>query len=696
MILFNEKNRIFHLMTSHMSYVFGIGEYLQSLYWGGAIAAEDCAELLGANSHSSFDWDTNLEREEYVCHNGRSFVEPCLSVKGKALFLQYISHKIAECKNGVETLEVHLADKCNSIHLTLYYKVFCDFDIISRSATLKNEGETIEISNFQSAALCLPQGENGYLRYLTGKWAGESQIVDAPVETGLFTMQSRRGITGPHFNPSFAISELCGDETKGEVRFGMLAYSGNWKITVEKTIFGNTRITGGMNDYDFAKTLSDGESFSTPEFIFGFAQNGLGEMSRKLHKFQLGQWNIVNAPRRVLYNSWEATTFAVNAQEQKNLAKIASEMGVELFVVDDGWFGARNSDKAGLGDWTVNREKFPNGLDELIKYVNSLKMDFGIWVEPEAVNPDSDLFRKHPDWIYRLDNVEPMQSRNQYVLNISIPEAKIYLTQMLTSLLTEHKITFLKWDMNRAIADLKEISDNEKRCYWRAHVDALYEIWANLKANFPNVEIETCAGGGGRIDLGILRYADQSWASDNTDPYERLFIQEGFSNFYAPKNMMCWVTDTPDDSRKSGRGTLKFKFHSAMCGGLGIGADISKFSLHQVDECAKFVAQYKEIRSTIQSGEIYRLLSPRTSECSAVEYVSDNGNEVVVIAFLHSAKFGNRCPRIKLMGLDENCIYRIDGSEKCFHGSYLMRVGLQLPLKGDFDSELLRLHRQPK
>lgn len=416
-------------------------------------------------------------------------------------------------------------------------------------------------------------------------------------------------------------------------------------------------------------------------------------MSRKLHRFEGEKVTTTLKPRRVLYNSWEATAFDVNAEEQKRLADKAAMLGVELFVVDDGWFGERNSDTAGLGDWTTNKTKFPKGLEELVNYVNKLGMDFGIWVEPEGVNPDSDLYRAHPEWIYHFDGVEPMQSRNQYVLNISIPAVKQYLFEMLRGLLSENNISFIKWDMNRMITDCGTSGDVNNRELWKRHVDALYDIWRTLKEEFPHVELETCAGGGGRIDLGILKYADECWPSDNTDPYERLFIQEGFSNFYAPKIMMCWVTDTPENAGRAGRKSISYKFHSAMCGGLGIGSNINKLSQEELDQYKRHIEEYKEIRSVIQFGKLYRLLSPRTSNLTGIEYLAKAEDEVVVFAFLHSQKYGNPCPRLKLQGLSEDTCYEIVDSGKRYFGSSLMQIGLPLNLKGDFDSVMLRLRR---
>ena len=644
-----------------------------------------------------------MEREEYGFWSGDAYTEACLKIRyDDTRFLDMICEgwEKASSDDGKETLKIHFTNRGTRLRVCMHYDVYYENDIVSRYVTITNEGKDVVIDSVKSAALTLPPQPAYRLRYVTGKWAGEFQLQDLTLPTGVFTLQSKRGITGPHFNPSFALDDGTATETTGNVWFGLLGYSGNWKIDIEKTIFNNVRIVGGINDFDFSYTLKQGESFTTPQLILGFSNSGYGGMSRTLHAYQLKHIHPRSVISRVLYNSWEATTFDVTLDGQKALAKKAAAMGIELFVVDDGWFGARNSDKAGLGDWHVNRKKFPNGLEELIREVKALGMDFGIWVEPEAVNPDSDLYRAHPDWIYRFEGRQPRKARNQYVLNISRPEVKAYIIQFMTGLLEEHPhITFIKWDMNRAVSDLSAGSTKSDQALWYKHVEALYEIWALLRKRFPHVEFETCAGGGGRIDLGILRYAEECWPSDNTDAYDRLFIQEGFSYFYNPRIMMCWVTDTHPHSNKYLK-PIAYKFHSSMMGSLGIGSNISRLSEDEAAEYKRYIEQYKTLRETVQFGSQYRLLSTRESSLSAVEYISRNEREIVVLAFLHGQKNGDECPRIKLQGLSSEAVYRVDGSSLDLsgstlelNGSTLMHVGLPVKLHGDFDSLLLRLEK---
>lgn len=680
MITYNEARGVFELSTPNTTTLLGVGRSLQSLYWGGTVNPGDVAPAVESH-HSSFDPDTGREREEYPVYDGRIFTEPCLLAgpEGQsALFFELQGHTIDK-----DRLAITLREAQRGLTLTLEYEVFEEFDIIGRRATLKNEGAPLPVRRFFSGCCTLPAMQGATLRYLTGKWMGECRIQDVPVAPGVTVLQSKRGIPGPHFNPSFALHANA-TEQAGEVWFGLLAYSGNWKICVEKIGFGNTHVLAGRNDFDGAELLETGESLATPTLYSGYTSHGFGGMSRLLHAFERERFTTHTRARPVLYNSWEATTFDVSAKSQMELARRAAAMGVELFVMDDGWFGQRHSDRAGLGDWTVNPDKFPNGLDELIDYVKSLGMEFGIWVEPEAVNPDSELYRAHPEWIYRIPGREPMTARNQYVLDLSLPAVKAYVKDCLYRLLSEHDIRFLKWDMNRPVADVySESGGNGRRR--RGHVESLYEIWAWLKQEFPGVALESCSGGGGRVDLGILQWADTFWPSDNTDPYERLFIQEGFTQFYAPATMTCWVTDTPDKAGRPGRCGIAYKFHAAMCGPLGIGADIGRLDDEALEEYKKHIAAYKEIRQTVQFGTLHRL-SPPQSGLAAVQYTSPG--QTVVLAFLHSQVFGDRLPPLRLRGLEAGHTYRLSDG-RGMAGSTLMNLGVDLPLAGDFSSCLL-------
>jgi alpha-galactosidase len=405
--------------------------------------------------------------------------------------------------------------------------------------------------------------------------------------------------------------------------------------------------------------------------------------------------------RPVLYNSWEATHFDVDEAGQKALAAKAAQLGVERFVMDDGWFGARDSSHAGLGDWSPSPRKFPHGLQPLIAYVKSLGMDFGLWVEPEMVNPDSDLYRAHPDWVMHFPDTPRSEARNQLVLNMSRPEVKEYVFTALDRLLSENEIAFLKWDLNRGFSEpgWPEAKNGEQRRIWVSHTRNVYEVMDRLRARHPALEIESCASGGGRVDLGILTRTEQVWPSDNTDAFDRLSIQSGFSYAYAPKIMMSWVTDVPTLNRRST--PLEYRFLVAMMGSLGIGANLLKWDAAEMNVASRLVSFYKSIRNTVQHGDLYRLALPGAGPVTASEYLSQDGKQAVLFAFLHTTQYGRTVPAVRFTALDEKARYRIRqegaalvNAPESAGGAYLMNQGLILNLAGDFDAAAVVLTRE--
>ncbi|MBV8818018.1 MAG: alpha-galactosidase, partial [Acidobacteriaceae bacterium] len=557
----------------------------------------------------------------------------------------------------------------------------------------------------QSGVWYLPQGEGYRLSYLTGRWASEFQLQRDAIRPGEQVLESRRGSTSHQVNPWFAIDRGgTADEQHGDVWFGALGWSGSWRITVEQTPHQQVRVTGGYNTFDFSYLLGTGQSLKTPPFYGGYTDAGFGEASRLFHQFQRADilpGGADSKDRPVLYNSWEATEFAVNEDAQKALADKAAKIGVERFVMDDGWFGARNDDHAGLGDWTVNPKKFPNGLGPLISYVNGLGMSFGLWVEPEMVNPNSDLYRAHPDWAMHFNDRPRTEGRNQLVLNLARDDVREYVFNFLDKLVSENKIAFLKWDYNRNWSEpgWPEVSASEQKKIWVKYVDNLYDVLDRLRAKHPGLEIESCSGGGGRIDLGILRRVEQVWTSDNTEAFDRLRIQEGFTFAYTPKVMMAWVTDVPNMNDRST--PLKFRFLVAMQGSLGIGANLNKWAEQDFNMASTMVTYYKSIRKTVQQGRLYRIFSPREGEVTANEYVSDDGKQAVLFAFLHSQQYRRPAPTVYLRGLDANAVYRVRTIDdkmgrkvESLSGAYLMNRGLDLRLVGDYDSTSIAFERQ--
>lgn len=701
--------KLFVLDTANATYVFGVNDHnqLQHAYWGKKLwRDQDLAPVRSAPEWASFDGSASTTPGEYPGWGSNMYTEPCLKVTladgNRDLVLDYISHEI----HG-DALQVVTKDIQYDLVVTLHYRVYPG--VIEKHAVIENKtSQPLTIESAQSGVWYVPPGDSYRLSYLNGRWAGETQLVQEQIHPGVKVLESRRGTTSHQTNPWFAIDGLDGgsyaDQDHGRVWFGALGWSGSWKFSVEQTPHQQVRVTGGYNTFDFAYPLQPGEQLETPRFYGGFSDHGFGEASRMLHRVArefILPGGLSAKPRPVLYNSWEATEFNVDEPGQKALAEKAAKIGVERFVMDDGWFGARNNDHAGLGDWYVNPRKFPHGLQPLIQYVNSLGMDFGIWVEPEMVNPDSDLYRKHPDWVMNFPGRPRTEARNQLILNMARDDVQEYTFAWLDKLVSENNIAFLKWDMNRNFSEPgwpEAGAANEKKI-WVKYTANVYGIIDRLRAKHPKLEIESCSGGGGRVDLGILRRVDEVWTSDNTEAFDRLGIQEGFSYAYPAQVMMAWVTDVPNFN---GRSTpLEYRFLVAMMGSLGIGNNLNKWTNEDFALATKMIAYYKNIRRTVQQGKLYRLFSPREGELTANQYVSEDGEQSVLFAFLHSQQYGRPAPTIRLRGLDEHAVYRIKPldpnklAEKLdtASGAYLQNQGLDLRLVGDYDSTAILLER---
>ena len=719
-IRFLEEKKLFVLEAGPVTYAFGVNERgeLEHVYWGSKISRdEDLPAAKPAREWASFDLSTTNTPQEYAGWGAGLYTEPALKVTypdgNRDLVLHYDSYKIAG-----DTLTVTLKDISRPVYVTLQYAVYPETGIIRRQATIENRGKTpLLVESAQSATWTLPD-TNGYrLRSLTGRWGGEGQLVEEPVKPGLQILESRRGSTSQQANPWFALDqEGNSDQEHGDVFFGALAWSGSWRISVEDTPMHQVRVTGGFNPFDFGYTLAPGTSLETPAFYGGYTSGGIGEASRILHRFErtkiLPDGSGLKT-RPILYNSWEATEFKVDEAGQRTLAEKAAAMGIERFVMDDGWFGKRNGDHAGLGDWYVNPQKFPNGLGSLISYVNSLGMSFGIWVEPEMVNPDSDLYRKHPDWAMHFEGRPRTEGRNQLMLNLAREDVKEYTFHWLDDLVTNNKIAFLKWDYNRNFTEpgWPEVPVDQQKKIWVQFTANYYEIVDRLRKKHPGLEIESCASGGGRVDLGALQRTDEVWPSDNTEAFDRLDIQRGFTYAYTPHIMMAWVTDVPNFNGRSV--SLQYRFLVAMQGGLAVGSNLNKLSAEELEQSKRFVASYKEVRETVQNGALYRLTPAADTNFIANEYVAEDGKQTAVFAFLHSQQRGYSLPPLHVTGLDEQAVYRVrvietphsgstagdlgslaDAGTKS--GSYLMHHGIDMNLRGDYDSVLYVLDKVTK
>ena len=665
---------------------------------------------------ASFDSSYTNTPQEYAGWGAGLFLEPALKITfadgNRDLVLHYDSHTITA--NGVDVV---LKDIKRNILVTLHYAIDQDTGILSRSATIENrEAQPVTIEQAAAAAWALPPAHYT-LNYLTGRWAGEWTLTQEKLDPGERVIESRRGSTSHQANPWFAIQSGNSDENHGEVWFGALAWSGSWRITVEQDQLDEVRVTGGFNPFDFGYVLHPGQSLDTPVFYGGYAANGLGGASRLLHHFEIAHIlphrigtgeSAAPKPRPVIYNSWEATEFNVDEAGQMALAEKAAALGIDRFVMDDGWFGQRKDDHAGLGDWYVNPQKFPHGLKPLIDKVHALGMDFGLWVEPEMVNPDSDLYRKHPDWVLNFPGRPRSEQRNQLVLNLARPDVRAYVLGFLDKLVTENDIAFLKWDYNRNWSEpgWDQLPPAEQKKVYVEYTRSLYGILAELERRHPKLEIESCSGGGGRVDLGIMKYTDEVWPSDNTDPFDRLTQQDGFTYAYTPQIMMAWVTDSPHDLEHQVRVTsIPYRMLSSMQGSLGIGANIDKWNDDEMATAKRLIAAYHQVQPTIVQGDLYRLISPRNgSEFSATQTVNHDKSQSVVFLFIHSTQEARLFPRLKLKGLDPAAEYALTsiegkaraGTPTTASGAWWMNHGLDMDeeFRGDFLAAAFRLDRK--
>ena len=711
--------QIFRLDGGNSTYAFGVNERgeLQPLYWGGRLGMHDSI----APAHSfpeaaSFDSPYTTTPQEFAGWGAGLFTEPALKVTFADGNRDLVLHFVHATPSGTQSLEILLKDISREVYVTLRYVMDADSGILARSASIENrEKEPVIIEQAAAAQWTLPPARYT-LSYLTGRWAGEWTLNQEAIHGGERIIESRRGTTGHQANPWFAISRddtqtstgaIAAGEEHGEVWFGALAWSGSWRFTIEETQIDSLRVTGGFNPFDFGYKLNPGENLETPIFYAGYSDHGLGGASRLMHDFEIAHilpHAPAPKPRPVIYNSWEATEFRVDEAGQEALAEKAASIGVDRFVMDDGWFGQRKDDHAGLGDWYVNPEKFPHGLKPLIDKVHALGMDFGLWVEPEMVNPDSDLYRKHPDWVLHFPGRPRSESRNQLVLNLARPDVRDYVEGFLDKLLTENDIAFLKWDYNRNWSEpgWDQVPINEQKRVYVEFIRNLYAILGDLRKKHPKIEIESCSGGGGRVDLGILQYTDEVWPSDNTDPFDRLSMQDGFTYAYTPQIMMAWVTDSPHwlNSRAT---SLTYRMLSSMQGSLGIGANLNHWSAEDFATAKRLIAAYHAVQRTIVRGDLYRLISPRNeSEFSATETVARDKNQAVVFAFTHSTQEGRGFPLLELQGLDPGAEYKlsfIEGQARSdtpasASGAWWMRHGINLDLRGDFRAATFQLDRQ--
>lgn len=600
---------------------------------------------------------------------------------------------------GRLALVITQRDKHYALRVTSYIRPIPELDVVEKWAELENTGKkAIRVVNFQSASCVLPK-DDYTLTTLSGDWGREFTAETASLTTGTKTIEVR---DFKSYGASYFVVRPQGEEnfTAGPVWFGMVLYSGNWRVDFYKKFADVLQITGGVNYWDASWQLEGGTTLAAPRMVFGYTRSGEEGASQRMADYT--RTELLRPAKRdelrpVIYNSWYATTFHVNEEHQYELAKVAKEIGVELFMMDDGWFKGRIDDHAGLGDWTVDRNKFPNGLNGLIDKVNELGLDFGIWVEPEMVNPNSDLYRAHPDWIIHFPNRERSVYRYQSVLNLAREDVYQYLLGALSDLLSQHNIKYMKWDQNRHLTQPGWPGESPERQMElrQRYVDNLYRMLDELHERFPDVWFENCSSGGGRVDGGMLRRMDINWTSDNAEAIDRQYIQWGYLSFLPANTMLGLVTD--DDHWHGQDIDFAYKCDVTMQGVLGLGPNLSKISPEEKEVLRERVALYKQIRPTVQQGVLYRLLSPFEGERTALQYVARDGREAVLM--LYNRAFKGRdlatknmaSPKLPLRGLEADATYTIEGYEGDFSGAYLMEIGLDWPLDRVYTSRIVRI-----
>jgi alpha-galactosidase len=594
-------------------------------------------------------------------------------------------------------LRLAFRDELTGLRAVLHYAVEPGQDVLRRWVELANTGtEDLRLARFDSAGVCVPTGEPR-ITFLTGGWAHEFQRRQVVLPAGRFGIGSTQGVPGHLFAPWLAVQDAGLPD--GPVWGVSLAWPGSWHIDAEVQPSGVTRVRAGRRPHEGAVLLAPGETLTTPSVALAYSDDGLDGLARVWHSAERTlAGERLATPRPVLYNSWEATGFDVQEADQLELAGIAAELGAELFVVDDGWFTGRHDDTGGLGDWTPDPARFPSGFGSFVDRVRALGLDFGLWVEPECVNPTSALYAEHPDWVYRIDGRPAALMRNQLLLDLGRKDVFEFVRDTLDRLLRDHPISYLKWDMNRPATERGRpgAGEPERLDLDGGHARNYLRVLDHLRSAHPGVTVEGCASGGGRVDLATIARTDVLWPSDNTGPLDRLGIQYGFLHAHAPHLMSSWVTDSAGFFDVRPR-SLAFRFVTSMAGVLGIGADIRAWTPAQRAEAAEHVAVYKGIRHVLHHGDVHLIGGPADGSC-AVQYTGTGGGRVVVLAW-HTGDLAGTptlpglADRFRLAGLDPAAEYVATATGARYSGAHLRAAGLPVVWSADHDADVVVLDR---
>lgn len=579
---------------------------------------------------------------------------------------------------NVDTLEVILYDESIELEVHLFYTVFEEYNIIARSAVVKNNSEdAVNIMSAYSASLDLPMNDYDMIHF-AGSWGRERDMMRTSLKMGMKAeIENARGGSGHQLNPFVMIASPQADELHGEVYGFSLIYSGNHSTVAKIDQFGGLRVQQGINPYQFKWDLMPGQEFYTPQSVICYSNNGFGEMSREYHdvyrnNLMRSKWTHKNRP--ILINNWEGTYFDFTEEKLLKMAEKAKEIGLDLFVLDDGWFGKRNNDRCSLGDWTVNRAKLPSGIDGLAEKINNIGLGFGLWIEPEMISPDSDLYRAHPDWAVKVSERTPVEIRHQLLLDLTRDEVCEYVIDAVSNILKNANIGYVKWDMNRQITDMPYIGFNHR------YTLGYYRIMSAITSEFPDVLFEGCSAGGGRFDAGVLAYMPQIWTSDNSDAVSRLKMQYSTSMSYPVYSISTHVTASPN--HQVGRKTsLKTRGDVAYAGTFGYELDITKSDDEEIEEIKKQIEFDKSIQSLIREGDLYRLVSPYETNYCSWEIVSKDKKKVFLFASKILAVAQSKNPKLKLQGLDENKQYLDTRTGNVYGGDFLMYRGIRIDYK---------------
>ncbi|MCQ2454986.1 MAG: alpha-galactosidase [Clostridia bacterium] len=721
MIKFDKNNKVFTLDTVKTTYAIGLMDegVLVHLYWGkklkNPINAEWKKDFIW-RSHSPFDYgdySTNVLPLEFSAYGGGDSRLPSFSALyddgsrvSKYRFKGYeivngkpeisgLPSTYAEKGDRVQTLIINLFDELKNVDIYLNYSVFEDLDAITRNVKIVNGGNTFKLHTVLSATTDFFGTDDMDIIHLDGAWARERYVTRQRIVKGNQNIKSQIGVSSSYHNPFIAVCDKNTTENSGDAYGFNLVYSGNFTAGAELNPYGTLRAYIGINPNEFEWVLESGKSFETPEAILVYSPEGLSGMSRIFHRLirtrlARGKWR--DKERYALINNWEATYFDFNEDKIVEIAKKAKEIGVDTMVLDDGWFGRRTGETRGLGDWVEMPERLPNGLKGLADRVNALGMRFGLWFEPEMVNPDSELFETHPDWIIHTKGRTPSKIRDQYTLDLSRDEVCEYIVNAVGSVLEKANIEYVKWDMNRQMSEVGSAglpSENQGEVMHR-YMLGLYRVLDTLTKKFPNVLFEACASGGARYDGGILHYMPQVWASDDTDAVERILIQYGTSFVYPYSSMGAHVSACPNHQNKR---TTPFEMRCqvAIAGQFGFELDLNKCSGEELEIAKKAVEDYRRLGEIFHKGDLYRLRSPFETQMAVNEFISEDKKKVLVCIYPHSMTTAGHDEYIKLAGLEENANYELNG--KIYGGDYLMNKGIYFINDSLYKTRILELNK---